>query len=93
MTKEELKNEIRTLIRQFGEKETYQEQFVIAKLIWATLLTGEFRESDLYNLHKEMRIWILNFKEYEYDKSKFNFVTLDLQAVLSSAELHQDSSQ
>ncbi|MAX71909.1 MAG: hypothetical protein CMC76_12565 [Flavobacteriaceae bacterium] len=91
MTKEELKDEIRVLIREFGEKETYQEQFKIAKLIWATLLTGNFRESDLYNLHKDMRIWILNFKLYEKDKSKFGSVTLDFQSVLSSAELHQDN--
>ena len=33
MTKEELKDEIRVLIREFGEKETYQEQFKIAKLL------------------------------------------------------------
>lgn len=91
MTKEELKEEIRALIREFGEKETYQEQYKTAKLIWATLLTGNFRESDLYALHKDMRIWILNFQLYEKDSSLFGSVTLDFQAVLSFVELHQDS--
>lgn len=92
MTKEELKDEIRVLIREFGKKETYQEQFEIAKSIWITLLTGEYRDSDKINLIKDMRMWIFNFQLYEKDKSKFGSVTLDLQSVLSSAELHQDNA-
>lgn len=71
MTKEELKNDIRLLIQEFGRKETYQEKYNVIKTIWVTLLTGKFKDSDKINLIKDMRMWILNFQLYEFDKSKF----------------------